>query len=397
MAVQTCFGNQDASSHPSKGRAAITINPMSVLPLHALTLAGQSIWADQISRAMLDSGELSRRVRQQHITGVTSNPSIFAAAITKSNDYDREMARLIRQGSDPDETYAELITRDITDACDVLGPVHRATGGADGFVSVEVSPVLAADTPATVAEAREWVKRVSRPNLLVKVPATPEGIPAIRQLTGEGISVNVTLIFSLARYRKVMDAYLAGLEDYWQVGGNLREVSSVASFFVSRVDTEVDRRLEHRGDPKALALRGKAAVANARAAYGEFLSVFSGDRWDRLAARGARIQRPLWASTSTKNPAYPDTLYVDTLVSPHTVNTLPLSTIEAYADHGARRPQIFGPEETAQSRSLLAELEAVGIDYRDVVQILETQGVRSFAESFVELQTHIRAKYVELA
>ena len=369
---------------------------MTVPPLQALTLAGQSIWADQISRAMLDSGELARRVRQQHITGVTSNPSIFAAAITRSNDYDQAMARLIHQGSDPDETYAELITRDIADACDVLGPVHRATGGADGFVSVEVSPELAADIPATVAEAREWVKRVSRPNLLVKVPATPEGIPAIRQLTGEGISVNVTLIFSLGRYRKVMDAYLRGLEDYSEVGGNLREVASVASFFVSRVDTEVDRRLELRGDPEALNLRGKAAVANARAAYGEFLAVFSGDRWDRLAARGARIQRPLWASTSTKNPAYPDTMYVDTLVSPHTVNTLPLSTIEAYADHGSPRPSVFGPEEIARARNVLAELENVGIDYQDVVETLEAQGVESFAKSFVELQDHIRAKYADL-
>lgn len=346
---------------------------------------------------MLDSGELTRRVRLQHITGVTSNPSIFAGAITKSNDYDREMARLIHEGADPDETYATLITRDITDACDVLGPVHQATGGADGFVSVEVSPKLAADTPATVAEAREWVKRVSRPNLLVKVPATLEGIPAIRQLTGEGVSVNVTLIFSLTRYREVMDAYLAGLEDFSAVGGKLREVASVASFFVSRVDTEVDRRLERRGDPQALALRGKAAVANAQAAYGEFLSAFSGDRWDRLAAQGARIQRPLWASTSTKNPDYPDTLYVDTLVSPHTVNTLPLSTIEAYADHGSTRPSIFGPEEIARSRTLLADLERVGVDYRDVVNTLETEGVGAFAESFVELQTHIRAKYAELA
>ena len=369
---------------------------MTVLPLHSLTLAGQSIWADQISRAMLDSGELARRVRRQHITGVTSNPSIFAAAITKSNDYDREMARLIGEGADPDETYAALITRDITDACDVLNQVHRESGGADGFVSVEVSPELAADTPATVAEAREWVKRVSRPNLLVKVPATPEGIPAIRKLTGEGISVNVTLIFSLGRYRKVMDAYLWGLEDYSEVGGNLREVASVASFFVSRVDTEVDRRLERRGDPRSLSLRGKAAVANARAAYGEFLSVFSGERWDRLAARGARIQRPLWASTSTKNPAYPDTLYVDTLVSPHTVNTLPLSTIEAYADHGSPRPSIFGPEEIARARNLLAELEDVGVDYQDVVRTLERQGVGSFARSFVELQDHIRAKYADL-
>jgi len=370
---------------------------MDVSPLHALTLAGQSIWADQISRSMLDSGELDRRVSQQHITGVTSNPSIFAAAITKSTDYDAEMARLIREGLDPDETYAALITRDIVDACDVLKAVHRESGGADGFVSVEVSPELAADTAATVAEAREWVKRVSRPNLLVKVPATPEGIPAIRSLTGEGVSVNVTLIFSLPRYREVMDAYLGGLEDYSAVGGNLREVASVASFFVSRVDTEVDRRLEDDGGAEALALRGKAAIANAQAAYGDFLSVFSGERWDRVASRGARIQRPLWASTSTKNPSYPDTLYVDTLVSPHTVNTLPLSTIEAYADHGSPRPSIFGPEEIAGARNILAELESAGIDYQDVVETLEAQGVRSFADSFRELQDHIRAKYAELA
>ena len=370
---------------------------MSFLPLHALTLAGQSIWADQISRAMLDSGELSRRVSEQNITGVTSNPSIFAGAITKSNDYDQEMARLIRRGADPDETYAALITRDITDACDVLRPVHNRTGGSDGFVSVEVSPQLAADTPATVAEAREWVKRVSRPNLLVKVPATPEGIPAIRQLIGEGISVNVTLIFSLGRYREVMDAYLGGLEDFSTMGGNLREVASVASFFVSRVDTEVDHRLEQLGNASALALRGKAAVANAHAAYGEFLSVFSGDRWDSLAAQGGRIQQPLWASTSTKNPAYPDTLYVDELVAPHTVNTLPLSTIEAYADHGSSRPSIFGPEEIARSRGLLVQLEEAGVDYQDVVETLEIEGVQKFADSFVELQTHIQAKYEELA
>lgn len=346
---------------------------------------------------MLDSGELARRVSRQHITGVTSNPSIFAGAITKSTDYDQEMVRMIREGFDPDETYAALITRDITDACDVLAPVHRRSDGADGFVSVEVSPELAADTAATVAEAREWVKRVSRPNLLVKVPATPEGVPAIRRLTGEGISVNVTLIFSLYRYRRVMEAYLAGLEDFSAVGGDLREVASVASFFVSRVDTEVDRRLEDDGSSEALALRGKAAIANARAAYGEFLSVFSGDRWDRLAAQGGRIQRPLWASTSTKNPAYSDTLYVDTLVAPHTVNTLPLSTIEAYADHGSSRPTIFGPEEIAQARIFLSELQEAGVDYRDVVDTLESQGVGSFTKSFVELQAHIRAKYAELA
>ena len=370
---------------------------MSVLPLHALTLAGQSIWADQISRGMLESGELSRRVSEQGISGVTSNPTIFAGAITKSNEYDQEMTRLIRQGSDPDETYAALITADITDACDVLAPVHNRSGGADGFVSVEVSPELASDTPATVAEAREWVKRVSRPNLLVKVPATAQGIPAIRQLIGEGISVNVTLIFSLRRYREVMDAYLAGLEDFSAMGGSLREVASVASFFVSRLDTEVDRRLEEDGDAEALALRGKAAIANARAAYGEFLSVFSGDRWDRLAAEGGRIQRPLWASTSTKNPSYPDTLYVDGLVAPHTVNTLPISTIEAYADHGSSRPAVFGPEEISLARSFLAQLDKAGLDYDEVVETLESEGVQKFADSFGELRSHIKAKYAELA
>ena len=397
VSVQARFGNQHTSSHLPKGRATISMNSMSVSPLHALTLAGQSVWADQISRSMLDSGELARRVSRQHITGVTSNPSIFAGAITKSTDYDARMARLIGEGSDPQETYAELITRDIVDACDALRAVHRDSGGADGFVSVEVSPELAADTPATVAEAREWVKRVSRPNLLVKVPATPQGIPAIRRLIGEGISVNVTLIFSLQRYREVMDAYLRGLEDFAAMGGNLREVASVASFFVSRVDTEVDRRLEEDGSAAALALRGEAGIANARAAYGEFLSVFSGSRWDLLATRGGRIQQPLWASTSTKNPSYPDTLYVDGLVAPHTVNTLPISTIEAYADHGSSRPSIFGPEEIARSRNLLSELESVGIDYQDVVETLEAEGVQKFADSFGELQSHIEAKYAELA
>ena len=231
---------------------------------------------------MLDSGELARRVSQQHITGVTSNPSIFAGAITKSTDYDAEMARMIREGLDPDETYAELITRDIVDACDVLRAVHRESGGADGFVSVEVSPELASDTPATVAEAREWVKRVSRPNLLVKVPATPEGIPAIRRLTGEGISVNVTLIFSLQRYREVMDAYLSGLEDYSAVGGSLREVASVASFFVSRVDTEVDRRLEDDGSAEALALRGRRRSPMPRpptGTFSRFSPAASGTAW----------------------------------------------------------------------------------------------------------------------
>ncbi len=364
--------------------------------LHAVALAGQSIWSDQISRAMLDSGELARRIGADAVTGVTSNPTIFAKAITGSEDYDAALAELVDRGASVEEIYAHLVTADIRDACDVLRPVFEATEGRDGFVSVEVSPELADDTDGTVAEAREWSKRVDRPNLLVKVPATPAGIPAIARLIGEGISVNVTLIFSLRRYREVMDAYLRGLETFRQVGGDLGAVASVASFFVSRMDTEVDRRLETIGTPQALALRGAAAVANARAAYDEFLSVFRGPRWEALATAGARIQRPLWASTSTKNPAYRDTLYVDTLVAPHTVNTMPLDTIDAYQDHGPAKPRIVGPEEIARARATLRELAAVGIDYDDVTATLEREGIEKFVASYRELIANLGEKRAAL-
>jgi len=360
--------------------------------LQAVAVAGQSIWSDQISRAMLDSGELARRISEDAVTGVTSNPSIFAAAITKSDDYDDQLAELAGRDADVGEIVASLMTSDLQRACDTLRPVWDRTEGRDGFVSVEVDPELAHETEPTIAEAREWVKRIDRANLLVKVPATAAGVPAIRKLIGEGISINVTLIFSLQRYREVMDAYLSGLEDYMKLGGDLSTVASVASFFVSRMDTEVDGRLETISSKEALSLRGLAAVANARAAYEEFLSDFSGERWERLVAAGARIQRPLWASTSTKNPDYRDTMYVDALVAPHTVNTMPLDTIDAYQDHGANPPPIIGPEETADARITLRRLADVGVDYDDVVNVLEREGVEKFIASWRELLSDIEGK-----
>jgi transaldolase len=365
-------------------------------PLHAVALAGQSVWSDQISRAMLDMGELARRIEGDAVTGVTSNPSIFAAAITKSSDYDAMLGELVERDADTGEILAALMTDDIQRACDTLRPVWKVTEGRDGHVSVEVDPELAHDTEATVAEAREWVKRIDRPNLLVKVPATVEGVPAVRRLIGEGISINVTLIFSLARYAQVMNAYLAGLEDFRGMGGDLSAVSSVASFFVSRMDTEVDARLAAIGTEQALAARGKAAVANARVAYDTFLQTFRGRRWETLAAAGARVQRPLWASTSTKDPAYRDTLYVDTLVAPHTVNTMPIATIDAYQDHGSPTPRIFGPEQIAQARLFLAGLTELGIDYDDVVDRLEVEGVKKFVASGSELLADIERKRAAL-
>ncbi len=352
--------------------------------LHRLRLAGVSPWSDQISRPMLDSGELERRIEEDSITGVTSNPSIFAKAIVGTGDYDAELTELAGRGASTTEIVASLMGSDVRRGCDALRHVHEATDGRDGFVSVEVTPTLAHDTDATIAEAREWVKRIDRPNLLVKVPATRAGLPAIRALIGEGVSVNVTLIFSLDRYREVMGAYLDGIESYLDQGGDASRVASVASFFVSRMDTEVDRRLDEIGTEAARHLRGTTAIANARLAYRAFLDTFSGDRWQRLAERGARVQRPLWASTSTKDPALPDTLYVEELVVPHTVNTMPLDTIDAYQDHGSR-PAAFGPEEMALATGTLAAMGEVGVDYDDVMGVLEDEGVEKFSASWIEL------------
>jgi transaldolase len=358
---------------------------MSRSNLHGLAAAGVSIWSDQISKAMLDSGELTRRIEQDAVTGVTSNPTIFAGAIVGSSEYDDQLHDLKSAGVPAEEIVKTLMGSDLQRACDELLGVFEATGGRDGFVSVEVSPTLADDTEASVAEARDWIKQIARPNLLVKIPATPEGIPAIRRLIAEGISVNITLIFSLERYKQVMDAYLGGMEELHSSGGDLSKVASVASFFVSRFDTEVDRRLDEIDTPEAMSLKGVTANANARVAYGLFLEQFEADRYLALADLGAGVQKPLWASTSTKNPDYPDLLYVDNLVAPDTVNTMPLATIDAYQDHGNPAPAPFTEFDIEQAKIDLARLADQGIDYQHVVQILEDEGVEKFTKSWQEL------------
>jgi transaldolase len=355
---------------------------MSSSNLHGLAAAGVSVWSDQISKTMLDSGELARRIVEDAVSGVTSNPSIFASAIVGSADYDDELRDLKSGGVPAEEIVKTLMASDLRRACDELLSVFEATDGRDGFVSVEVSPTLAGDTDASVSEARDWVKQIDRPNLLVKIPATPEGIPAIRRLLAEGIPVNITLIFSLERYKEVMDAYLSGMEEFHASGGDLSRVASVASFFVSRFDTEVDRRLEEIDTQEALSLRGVTAVANARVAYGLFLDEFSSDRFEKLSANGARLQKPLWASTSTKNPEYSDLLYVENLVAPNTVNTMPLETMDAYQDHGNPSPQPFTEHDIEEAKRDLARLQDLGIDYHDVVQVLEDEGVDKFTNSW---------------
>ncbi|HLF42146.1 MAG TPA: transaldolase [Acidimicrobiia bacterium] len=358
---------------------------MTTSRINGLADAGVSVWSDQISRAMLDSGELALRIERDAVTGVTSNPTIFAGAIVGSSDYDEQLQDLKSAGVPTEEIAKSLMTADIQRGCDLLLEVFHETAGGDGFVSVEVSPTLAGDSQATVSEARDWVKRISRPNLLVKVPATPEGVAAIRALTGEGISVNVTLIFSLDRYAQVIEAYLSGLEDFHSAGGDLSTVASVASFFVSRFDTEVDPRLEALGTEAGLAMRGVTAIANARVAYGLFQDWFESERFRSLAPAGASVQRPLWASTSTKSPAYPDLLYVEGLVAPATVNTMPLDTIDAYQDHGDPSPAPFTEADIKKARQDLDRLGAVGIDYEDVVRVLEEEGVEKFTRSWLEL------------
>ncbi|MEX0864732.1 MAG: transaldolase [Acidimicrobiia bacterium] len=357
--------------------------------LHALADAGVSIWSDQISRSMLDSGELGRRVVEDAVSGVTSNPTIFAGAIVGSDAYAGQLHDLRSAGVGAEEIVKTMMATDLARACDVLAPVHAATNGSDGYVSVEVSPILAADTAATVAEARDWVKQINRPNLLVKVPATAEGIPAIRRLTAEGISVNITLIFSLQRYTDVIEAYLSGLDDYLGVGGDISKVFSVASFFVSRFDTETDKRLEAVGTVGARSLLGRTAVANARVAYGIFQDRFATERFTALAESGAMTQKPLWASTSTKNPAYPDLLYVEGLVAKDTVNTMPLDTIDAYQDHGDPTPQPFTGDDIERARADLGALAEVGVDYHKVVETLEREGVEKFAASWRELRDSV--------
>ncbi|WP_208028615.1 transaldolase [Rhabdothermincola sediminis] len=347
---------------------------------------GQSPWLDNLKRGWITSGELERWV-ERGVRGITSNPSIFQKAIESSDAYDVQYRELIESGASVESSYWDLVTDDIRRALAILRPVYDASDGVDGFVSVEVDPGLARDTAATIEAARHLHTTIAQPNLYVKIPGTAEGLPAIRQMIAEGRNINVTLLFSVDRYAEVIEAYLSGLE---ACDGDLSRVSSVASFFVSRVDTETDRRLEAIGSPEALALRGKVAVANAKLAYERFVAAFSGPRWEALAARGARPQRPLWASTSTKNPAYSDVLYVDELIGPGTVNTMPDQTLEAFLDHGTVRRTI--DEDLAGAHATMATLAEVGVDLADVARTLEDEGVAAFSKSFEELIATLEGK-----
>ncbi len=361
----------------------MTTTTTNSLPLEALSSAGVSIWLDDLSRERLTSGSLAEDVKGRHIVGVTTNPSIFSAAIVGAHDYDDQLADLKARGVEVGEAVRMITTHDVRAACDVLRPVYDATGRIDGRVSIEVDPFLARETEATIAEAKQLWWLVDRPNAMIKIPATREGLPAIRAALGAGISVNVTLIFSLARYAEVVDAFLSGLEDARAAGRDLDRIQSVASFFVSRIDTEVDQRLDAISANSPL--RGTAAIASARLAYEHHESVLASDRWKALAADGATPQRPLWASTSTKDPAFPDTMYVDELVARGTVNTMPPATIAAVADHGdVAQDSVRGTYDGA--RKVLADLAEVGIDLDDVTRVLEDQGVEKFAKAWQELK-----------
>jgi transaldolase len=354
---------------------------------------GQSPWIDNLNRPSVIQGGLAKLVASG-IGGVTSNPTIFEKAMTTSDAYDAQFKELIAKGSVEDAFWTMAI-EDVVGACGILRPHHDASGGTDGFVSLEVAPSLATNTEGTISAARDLHERISTANLMVKIPATEEGVPAIQQMITEGRNINVTLIFSLPRYAKVIEAYISGLEALDAAGGDLSRAHSVASFFVSRVDTEVDRRLEAIGTEEALGLRGKAAVAQARRAYALFQEQFSGPRWEALAARGANPQRPLWASTSTKNEAYPDLLYVDSLIGPNTVNTMPDATVEAFLDHGTVARTIDHDPEGAQAH--LDALARVGVDLGDVAKTLEDEGVASFAKSFDQLMQSLADKATALA
>jgi transaldolase len=350
-----------------------------------------SVWLDDISRDRLRTGNLQSLMDDFHVVGVTSNPTIFAKALSTGSSYDGQIADLKIRGVSVDEAARLITTYDIRWACDVLRPAYDASNGIDGRVSIEVDPRLARETEKTIAEARALWWMVDRPNLFIKIPATREGLPAITQAISEGISVNVTLIFSLERHGEVIDAYMAGLEQAKAAGHDLSKIASVASFFVSRVDTEVDARLDKLGTPEAEALRGTAAIANARLAYELFEQKCAEERWLALAASGANVQRPLWASTSTKDPSFPDTMYVVELVVADTVNTMPEATIKATADHGQLRGDTVHGTYDA-SRKVFADLEKLGISYDDVVQVLEDEGVAKFETSWNELLDTIRTK-----
>jgi transaldolase len=349
------------------------------------------VWFDTLSRDLVHTGELKRMMKDDAVTGVTSNPTIFQKALSQGDAYDDDLKKLLEQTDDPREIFFSLALQDIRDACDVLKPAYDASNGLDGYVSMEVEPGIAYDTTASYEQARWIATEVERPNLYVKIPATEPGLPAIEDCIAAGTSINITLIFSLERYAAVVEAYLRGLERLVAGGGDPSKVVSVASFFVSRVDTEADKRLEKHPE-----LQGKLAVANAKLAYQHYLETFAGPRWEFLDSKGATKQRCLWASTSTKNPAYPDTMYVDDLIGPETVNTMPLETIEAFQDHGVVKGDTV-LEGVDEARKLLVDLEKAGVDYDDVVAVLEAEGVQKFADSFDEIMDSIKAKRSALA
>jgi len=357
--------------------------------LRALSEAGVSVWLDQISRSLIAGGELARLVAEQSLRGVTSNPAIFEKSILGGGDYDSQIAELASEGLDADEIYDVIAVADVQGAADVLARVHAESGGTDGFVSIEVPPKLARDTDATLAAARRYWRAVDRPNIMVKIPGTPEGTPAIEQAIFEGININVTLLFSVDAYAEIADAYIRGLERRHAQGLGL-DVRSVASFFVSRVDTNVDRRLEALGAPPAL--RGTAALANARAAYARFHQIVAEPRWRLLQGEGAAVQRPLWASTGIKNPAYPDTLYVDNLIAANTVNTMPPATLAAVADHG----EVPGMTAELDPSSELEALAAAGIDMHEVTDELLVDGIRLFKEAMDTLLAGIEKRRVDM-
>ncbi|HME49923.1 transaldolase [Mycobacterium sp.] len=360
--------------------------------LAALSAAGVAVWLDDLSRDRLRTGNLQELIDTMCVVGVTTNPTIFQQALSKGHAYDEQIGELAERGADVEAAIRTVTTDDVREACDVLRPQWEASDGVDGRVSIEVDPRLAHDADKTALQAIELWKIVDRPNLLIKIPATQAGLPAITSTLAEGISVNVTLIFSVERHRAVMDAYLAGLEAAKAGGHDISKIHSVASFFVSRVDTEIDKRLEKIGTDEALALRGQAGIANARLAYAAYQEVFvGGERYQALKSDGARVQRPLWASTGVKNPDYPDTMYVTELVAPNTVNTMPEKTLRAVADHGVVTGDTVSGR-AAEAQQLFDELEAVGVDLRDVFLVLENEGVEKFEASWHELLEATKAE-----
>lgn len=361
-------------------------------PLIELQAYGQSFWYDNLRRKFLNDGTLQSLIDNDGLHGLTSNPSIFEKAIGQSEDYDEQISQEIEKDRDVERVFEALALADIRAACDMFAHLYESTNGGDGFVSLEVPPDLAGDTEQSISEARRLFNEVGRPNVMIKIPATPEGIPAIRQLIGEGININITLMFSMAHYEAVAQAYLDGLQHLLDNGGDPTKVASVASFFVSRVDSAVDKKLAALDDPAAEALMGKTAIANSKVVYQRFKEIFHGDAFNALRSEGAAVQRLLWASTSTKNPDYPDTMYVAELVGPHTVNTVPENTLMAFGDHGEARGNTI-EEDVAGARRVLDELAAVGIDIDDITERrLVDEGVKSFADSFDKLLDQLRKK-----